>query len=252
MFKISQKSKLAEKTHWIEIEAPEIAVKSKAGQFVMLMIDEKSEKIPLTLADMGKKTITFVVLEAGKTTQELAKLKKGSSIFSLTGPLGSPSEIKQYGKVCLIGGGLGIATIYPIAKALKAQKNEITIIIGAKNKKFLFWEDKLKKASKKLIVCTDDGSKGKKGVVTDALKSLMENDRPSRVIAIGPPIMMKAISDMTRNRIKTIVSLNPIMINGKTKFACVDGPEFDAHSVDFDSLINRNTTYAEEERHCQK
>ena len=261
MFPILQKRKLAENTFLIEIEAPEIAKKAKAGQFIILRIDEKGERIPLTIADSTKKTITIVFLIVGKTTTQLSLLKKGDNLTDVVGPLGNPSKIEEYGHVCIIGGGLGIAPIYPIAKALKQAKNRITAIIGAKSKDHLFWEDRFKEVCDKIIITTDDGSKGKKGFVSDILKELMAKEKIDLVIAIGPPIMMKVISDITKNRIKTIVSLNPIMIdgmgmcgccrviiNGKMKFACCDGPEFSAHHVDWQELMNRNKTYIEEEK----
>lgn len=264
MNKIVRKQKLAENTYLIEIEAPDIANKTQPGQFVVLRVNETGERIPLTIADSTKKTITLVVLVVGKTTGELTKLRKNDSILDLAGPLGKESEIRESGFVCLVGGGLGIAPIYPIANALKKKKNELTIIIGAKSKNHLFWEDKFKKLTKKLIVCTDDGSKGTHGFVTQALKKLMEVTYFNQVIAIGPPIMMKTVSDLTRDRVKTRVSLNPIMIDGigmcggcrvvidgHIKFACSDGPEFDAHKVDWNELITRNKTYAEEEEFCK-
>ncbi|MBS3097587.1 sulfide/dihydroorotate dehydrogenase-like FAD/NAD-binding protein [Candidatus Woesearchaeota archaeon] len=261
MFKIVKKQKLAEDTFLMEIESPEIAKKAKAGQFIILRIDEKGERIPLTIADHSKRTITIVFLVVGETTKQLASLRKGDKLLDFVGPLGNPSDIKEYGTVCLVGGGLGIAPIYSIGKALKKSKNNIITIIGAKTKKHLFWEDRFKKISHKLIICTDDGSKGIKGFVSNALKNLMEEERINLVIAIGPPIMMKVISDITKDRIKTIASLNPIMIDGMgmcgvcrvivdetVKFACSDGPEFDAHKIEWDELMNRNKMYAEEEQ----
>ena len=261
MYPILQKRKLAENTYLLEIEAPEIAKKAKAGQFVILRIDEKGERIPLTIADSTKKTVTLIILVVGKTTTNLSLLKKGDSLIDLVGPLGNPSKIDLYGNVVIIGGGLGIAPIYPIAKALKAEKNKVTAVIGAKSKKYLFWEDQFKKVCDKVLVATNDGSKGKKGFVSDVLKELMQKEKIDLVIAIGPPIMMKAISEMTKSRIKTIVSLNPIMIDGmgmcggcrvlikdEIKFACCDGPEFNAHQVDWEELMNRNKTYLDEEK----
>ena len=264
MFKITKKQKLAENTHLMEIEAPEIAKKAKAGQFIILRIDEKGERIPLTIADFSKTTVTIVFLVVGKTTQQLANLRKGDSLLDFVGPLGNPSRIEEYGTVCIIGGGLGIAPIYPIGTALKKAKNRIVTIIGAKTKKHLFWEDKFRKISDKLIICTDDGSKGVKGFVSKALKDYMEEERPNLVIAIGPPVMMKSVADITKDRVKTIASLNPIMIDGmgmcggcrviideEVKFACSDGPEFDAHKIDWDELISRNRMYTEEEEQCK-
>jgi ferredoxin--NADP+ reductase len=261
MFPILQKRKLAESTYLIEIEAAVIAKKAKAGQFVILRIDEKGERIPLTIADSSKKTITLVFLVVGKTTNQLSLLKKGDSLMDVVGPLGNPSKIQQYGNVVIIGGGLGIAPIYPVAKALKEARNKVTAVIGAKSKKYLFWEDHFKGVSDKVLVATDDGSKGKKGFVSEVLRELMQKEKIDLVIAIGPPIMMKAIADMTRNRIKTICSLNPIMIDGmgmcggcrviikgEMKFACCDGPEFNAHQVDWQELMSRNKTYLNEEK----
>lgn len=264
MNKVVKKQKLAENTYLIEIDAPDIAKKVQPGQFVILRVNETGERIPLTIADYTKKTITLVFLVVGKTTEELSKLRKNDFLLDLAGPLGNKSEIKEYGSVCLIGGGLGIAPIYPIAKALK-KENELTIIIGAKSKNYLFWEEHFKKLTKNLVVCTDDGSKGRHGFVSKQLKRLMEERTFNLVIAIGPPLMMKSISDLTRDRIKTRVSLNPVMVDGigmcggcrvvidsHIKFACSDGPEFDAHKVDWDELISRNRTYLEEEEICRK
>jgi len=265
MYLITKKQKLAENTYLMQIEAPSIAKKAQPGQFVILKIDEKGERIPLTIADYDKKTITVIVLVVGRTTKLLSHLKKGDYLMDLLGPLGNKSEIKEYGTVCLVGGGVGIAPIYPIAKALKKAKNNIITIIGAKNKNLLFWEDRFNEISDKLIVCTDDGSKGRKGFVSDALKELINKEKPNRVIAVGPVIMMKVISDLTRSIVKTFVSLNPIMIDGigmcgccrvvvddMIKFTCCDGPEFDGHMVDWDELINRNKTYTEEEKIAKK
>lgn len=263
MFSILKKQKVAENTYLMEIEAPDIAKKTKPGHFVILRIDKEGERIPLTIADYNRKTITIVFLVVGHTTEKLSNLRKGDSILDVTGPLGNPSLIKEYGTVCLVGGGLGIAPIYPITKALKKANNIITII-GAKSKNHLFWEDQFKKISDKMLVATDDGSRGFKGVVSEVLKKVMEKDKPNLVIAIGPPIMMKAVSAMTRQRIRTKVSLNPLMmdglgmcgccrvvVEGKTRFACVDGPEFNGHKVDWNELINRNKFYEEEEHKCK-
>ncbi len=256
MFKILQKKKLAENTFMLEVAAKDISRKAKPGQFIILRIDDKGERIPLTIADTTKNGIILVVLNVGHTSGKLSRLKKGDQILDFIGPLGNSSELEKFGNVCLIGGGLGIAPIYPIAKALKEKGNKIITLIGAKTKKHLFWEDRFKNISDKLIICTDDGSKGLKGFVTNALEPTLKKERLNRLICIGPPVMMRAVANMTKGRVKTIVSLNPIMIDGigmcgscrvtvdnETKFACVDGPEFDAHLVDFDSLINRNTRY---------
>lgn len=261
MYPVLQKRKLSENTYLIEIDAPEVAKKAKAGQFLMIRIDEKGERIPLTIADSTKRTITIVFLVVGKTTTELSMLKKGDEILDVAGPLGNPSKIQQFGNVAIIGGGLGIAPIYPITKALKEAKNRITVILGAKSKDHLFWEERFKEVSDRMLIATDDGSKGQKGFVSDILKELMQREKLDLVIAIGPPIMMKVISDLTRSRVKTVVSLNPIMIDGmgmcggcrvtidgEIKFACCDGPEFNGHKVDWNELMNRNKTYTEEEK----
>lgn len=266
MNRILRKEKLAENIFLMQIAAPEIAKKSCAGNFVVLRIDEKGERIPLTIADYDNKTITLVFQVVGKTTQDLAKLKEGDKIADLLGPLGNKSDIKKYGNVCLIAGGVGAAMMYPLAKALKKEGNKITIIIGAKNKNLLFWEKRFAEISDNLIICTDDGSKGKKGFVSHALKELMDDYQHfDLVFVVGPVIMMKAIADMTRDRFKTIASLNPIMIDATgmcgccrvtvdnaVRFACVDGPEFDAHKVDFNELTNRNSRFIEEEKHVCK
>ncbi|MEA2035859.1 MAG: sulfide/dihydroorotate dehydrogenase-like FAD/NAD-binding protein [Nanoarchaeota archaeon] len=261
MYPVLQKRKLAENTYLMEVGASELAKKARAGQFVMIRIDEKGERVPLTIADSTKKTITLVFLVVGKSTKELAALKKGDSLLDVVGPLGNPSKIQRYGNVVIIGGGLGIAPIYPIAKALKAAKNNVTAIIGAKSKNHLFWESNFKEVCDDVLIATDDGSKGKKGFVSDILNDLMKNEKIDLVITIGPPIMMKVISDLTKQRIRTIVSLNPIMVDGigmcggcrvvvndEVKFACCDGPEFNGHHVDWNELMNRNKTYIEEEK----
>lgn len=264
MYNILKKEKLAENMYLMEIEAPDIAKKAKAGHFIMLGIDENAERIPLTIVDTSKKAVTIIFQAVGKTTNDLAKLRKGNTIQDFTGPLGNPAHVKDMGHVVLVGGGVGAAEVYPIAKAMREAKNRVTIIFGTKTKKLLFWEDKLKKISDKLIICTDDGSKGKKGLVTNALKDLMEKDYINFVVAIGPTIMMKSVCKLTKDRIKTAVSLNPIMVDGvgmcgscrvvvdgRVRFACVDGPEFNGHLVDWEELLNRNKLYLDEEEVCK-
>ncbi|MBW2984082.1 sulfide/dihydroorotate dehydrogenase-like FAD/NAD-binding protein [Candidatus Woesearchaeota archaeon] len=265
MHQILKKEKLAENIYLMEIEAPDIAKKARAGQFVILRIDENAERIPLTIVDAGKKAVTIIFQAVGRTTNDLAKLRKGNAIPDFTGPLGNPARIQEFGHVCLVGGGVGAAEVYPVAREMKKAKNQVTIIFGTKTKKLLFWEDRLKKVSNRLIICTDDGSKGKKGFVTNALKDLMEKEHIDYVVAIGPTIMMRFISKLTKDRIKTAVSLNPIMvdgvgmcgscrvvIDGRVKFACVDGPEFNGHEVDWDELLNRNKLYLNEEEVCKQ
>ncbi len=264
MYKIKEKKFLAEKTYLIKLFAPDIAKKAKPGNFVMLRIDEKGERIPLTIADHDFETITIIFLVVGKTTEDLSKLNKGDNLLDVVGPLGNPIKIKNYGKVVFVAGGLGIAAIYPQLKALK-RENRIISIIGARKKELLFLLDEIKQFSDKLIVCTDDGSYGKKGFVTDALKEIVDKEKIDMVITIGPPVMMMAVSELTRGKVKTIASINSIMVDGigmcgscrvrvnnKIKFACVDGPEFDAHEVDWDELLKRNSKYKEEECKCLK
>jgi ferredoxin/flavodoxin---NADP+ reductase len=250
----------------IEVSAPDIAGKAKAGQFVILRVSEKGERIPLTIADYdaGKGTLTLVFQEVGKSTIELGLLDEGNSLTSLTVPLGVPSEIEKIGTVVCVGGGVGIAPIYPIAKALKEVGNKVISIIGARSKDLLFWEDKMREISEDLIVCTDDGSYGRKSLVTIPLKEILESkkDKIAKVWAIGPAIMMKFCAATTREFLTpTIVSLNSIMVDGtgmcgacrvevggQTKFVCVDGPEFDGHQVDWPLLMARQKTYLEEEK----
>lgn len=265
MFKILTKEKLCPVIDLMKIEAPAIAKKAKAGQFVVVRVDEVGERIPLTLADWDDRegTVTLVSMQVGTTTHKLAALNAGDNILDLIGPLGLPSEIENFGTVVCVAGGVGVAPIYPVARALKQAGNKVITIMGARSKDLLFWEDRLKSVSHELIVNTDDGSYGRKGVVTEPLKELLEkNKQISRVIAIGPAIMMKFCSLTTKPfGVHTIVSLNSIMVDGtgmcgccrvsvgdKTKFVCVDGPEFDGHQVDWDLLFNRQRGYCDEEK----
>ncbi len=242
-----------------------MARNAKPGQFVVIRIDEHGERIPLTIADFDREkgTITMVALSVGKTTRKLSTLKEGDTIPDLVGPLGNPAEIIENGTVVCIGGGLGIAPIYPIARELKAKGNKVISIIGARSASLLFWEDRMREVSDELHVVTDDGSRGRKGFAVHPLMELINAGvKIDRVIIIGSAIMMKVTSEATRpHGIKTIVSLNPIMVDGtgmcgscrvtvagKTKFACVDGPEFDGHQVDFDELMARLRMYAAEEK----
>lgn len=265
MYQILEKKELAPKVHYFRIFAPEIASQALPGQFVVLRIDEKGERIPLTIADTNfeEKSITLLVQEVGKTTAHLASLKKGDYISDLAGPLGVPTEIENFGCVCGVGGGFGIAALYPIAKALKKKGNKVISIIGARSKNLLIMEEEMKNVSDILYITTDDGTYGEKGFVSDVLKRLLQQKESiDRVIAIGPVPMMKVVSDITKEYgIKTIVSLNPIMVDGtgmcgacrvrigdQTKFACVHGPDFDAHLVDFELLTKRLRTYKEQEK----
>ncbi|NLT94556.1 MAG: sulfide/dihydroorotate dehydrogenase-like FAD/NAD-binding protein [Clostridia bacterium] len=264
MYKIIKKQNIGENMALFEVEAPKIANKAQAGQFVIVRIAEKGERIPLTIADYDREkgTITIIFQEVGCTTKKMRLLEEGQSILDLVGPLGQPTELENYGTVVCIGGGVGIAPIYPIARALKEAGNKVISIIGARNKNLLFWEDKMRAVSDELFITTDDGSVGQKGLVTDVLKQLMEKEKIDRVWAIGPMIMMKFVCLTTKPaNIKTIVSLNPIMVDGtgmcgacrvqvgdETKFACVDGPEFDGHLVDFDLAMRRLAYYKDEEK----
>lgn len=249
----------------IEVISAHIAQKARPGQFVVLMVSEEGERFPLTIVDIDKSkgVITLIVQEAGLSTRLLARLNAGDSLYALVGPLGHPTEIKKYGKIIIIGGGVGIAEIYPVTKALKKLDNNITTILGARTKELLILEHELKQVSNEFYVTTDDGSYGKKGFVTDVLKELLRKDKYDLIYAVGPIPMMKNISDTTKNfGIKTIVSLNALMVDatgmcgccrvsikGKTKFSCIDGPEFDAHLVDWDELTRRNRLYEDKEKH---
>jgi ferredoxin--NADP+ reductase len=266
MFRIISRETLATKIHLFKIEAPAVARKAKPGQFVVVRVDERGERIPLTIADWDEKegSVSMVFMEVGATTFRLAQLKAGESIADFVGPLGVPSDIEKFGTVVCVAGGVGVAVITPIAKAMKEKGNNIISILGARSKDLLFWEDKLRNASHQLIVTTDDGTYGRKGVVTEPLKELLESgEKVDRVIAIGPTVMMKFCAKTTQPfGVKTIVSLNPIMVDGTgmcgccrvsvggaTKFACVDGPDFDGHQVDWDLLSARQRIYLDEEKH---
>jgi NAD(P)H-flavin reductase len=265
MFRIISRETLATKIHLFKIEAPAVARKAQPGQFVVVRVDERGERIPLTIADWDEKegSVSMVFMEVGATTFRLALLKAGDSIADFVGPLGVPTHIDKFGTVVCVAGGVGVAVITPIAKALKENGNNIISILGARSKGLLFWEDKLRNASHQLIVTTDDGTYGRKGVVTEPLKELLESgEKVDRVIAIGPTVMMKFCALTTQPfEVKTIVSLNPIMVDGTgmcgccrvsvggvTKFACVDGPDFDGHQVDWDLLSARQRIYLDEEK----
>jgi len=265
MHKILVKKELAPKIKMLEIEAPEIASKAQAGQFVILRLDEVGERFPLTLVDWNKSkgSITLIFLEVGVSTEKLGELKEGDSITDIIGPLGKPSEIENFPLICVVGGGVGTAVAYPIARAFKQAGSKVVSIIGAKTANLLILEDKVAKVSDELYIATDDGTKGQKGFVSDALKNLIDKGYNFSVVyAIGPTVMMRAVAETTRPyKVKTIVSLNPIMVDGMgmcgacrvtvggcTKFGCVDGPDFDAHQVDFNELIKRQRVYMAEEK----
>jgi len=266
VYEILRKEILSDVNKRMDIAVPDVARKARAGQFVIVRVDEHGERIPLTIADYDREagTITLIFQEVGKTTMHLGMLEPGDELATVAGPLGHPTEVEHYGTVVCVGGGVGIAPIYPIARALREVGNTIISIIGARSKDLLFWEDKMRAASDELIVCTDDGSYGRKALVTEPLRELLE--RPdaeiARVWAIGPAIMMKFCAATTEPfNVPTIVSLNTIMIDGTgmcggcrvqltdgAKFVCVDGPEFDAHEVDWDLLLARQRFYLEEEK----
>lgn len=269
MYEIIEKQVLSDNVKLMKIKAPLVAKSANAGQFIILRIDEEGERIPLTIADYDKKdgTITIIFMEVGKTTKQLGLMKEGDKLLNFAGPLGVASEIEKYGTVVCIGGGVGIAPLYPIIRALKQADNKIITILGARNKNLLMLEKEIKEWSDELYIATDDGSKGTKGFVTTVLQKLIDDGEKINVVwAIGPVIMMKVVANLTRKYdLKTVVSLNPIMVDGtgmcggcrvtvgdEIKFACVDGPEFDGHLVDFDNLMLRNRRFLrEEEESCK-
>lgn len=265
MYRIVTREDLTPEIHLFEIAAPDVARKAQAGQFVVVRADETGERIPLTIADWNREkgTVTVVFMEVGKTTRKLATFKAGESIANFAGPLGLPTHIEKFGTVVCVAGGFAIATIVPIARALKDAGNKVISIMGFRSKNLVFWEDRLRNVSDELIVTTDDGTYGRKGVVTVPLKELLEgSEKIGRVIAIGPTVMMKFSSLTTQPfGVKTIVSLNPIMVDGTgmcgvcrvsigdvTRFTCVDGPDFDGHLVDWNELMARQRTYCDEEK----
>ena len=265
MYEILEKEVFSAVTKLIVVSAPDVAHKAQAGQFVVVRVVDEGERIPLTIADFDREqgTITMVFQEVGKSTIHLGTLQPGDSLASMTGPLGRPTEIENYGTVICVGGGVGIAPMYPIARELRAAGNHVISIIGARTRDLLFWEDKMGAVSDELIVCTDDGSYKRKALVTEPLKELLEGRNDvSRIWAIGPAIMMKFCCLTTKSfGVPTIVSLNSIMVDGtgmcgacrvevggKTKFVCVDGPEFDGHEVDWDLLLSRQRIYLPEEK----
>lgn len=266
MYAILEKEILTPVTKLMEIAAPHVARKAAAGQFVIVRIDEFGERIPLTIADYNREkgSITIIFQELGKSTIHLGKLNPGDSLASFAGPLGHPTEIENFGTVVCMGGGVGVAPIYPIARALKEAGNRVISIIGARTRELLFWEERMRAVSDELIVCTDDGSHGRKSLVTEPLKEILadKNNAVAKVWAIGPAIMMKFVTLATKPYdVPTIVSLNTIMIDGTgmcggcrvlleegAQFVCVDGPEFDGHKVDWDNLLSRLSFYRDEEK----
>ena len=265
MYRIVSKEQFSPEVFSMEIEAPMIARERKAGQFVIIQKGgDFNERIPLTIADADeeKGTITIVFQRVGASTYLLAEMNVGDYIENVLGPLGSPTHIEKYGRVICVGGGIGVAPLYPIAKALKEAGNEVRIIIGARNGSLLIEEDEMRALDPELVVVTDDGSRGRKAVVTEPLREMCGSWKPDLVVTIGPSVMMKYCALTTKEYgIRTLASLNTIMIDGtgmcggcrvsvggETKFVCVDGPEFDAHEVDWDNMMMRQRTYSEYER----
>ena len=264
MFEILKRQDMAEGTVVLnEISAPQIAQKAKPGQFVILKANETGERVPLTMADTDPKkgTVTIIYQVVGKSTALFKSMQAGEKFQDMIGPLGRPTHIRKLGTVACVGGGTGVAVMHPITRAFKEAGNNVIAIIGARNKDLLILEDKMKAASNELHVCTDDGSYGHHGFVTDVLKEVLEKEDVKLVVGIGPVPMMKFVCTVTgQYKVKTLVSLNAIMVDGtgmcgccrvsvggKTQFACVDGPEFDGHEVDFDELMQRLQAYKEEE-----
>ncbi len=262
MYKILKNEELAPKIKLFEVYAPEMAEKAKPGQFIIVIVDEKGERVPLTIADYDAKkgTISFVFNEVGKSTKQLGLLKEGDSVWNITGPLGNPSEIKLFGRVLCVAGGVMIAPMRLQVKASRDAGNSVVTVVGARIKDLLFYEDEMKALSDEFYVATDDGSKGFKGL--DFLKDVLAKEKFDRCVVMGPVVMMKNVSEITKPfGISTVVTLTPIMVDGmgmcgvcrvtvggKMMFGCVDGPEFDGHKVDFDGLIKRQRMFLPEER----
>lgn len=262
-YKILSKIELCPNQYELQIEAPYVVRNAKAGQFIILRVEEDGERVPLTIADIDveKGILTIVYMAVGYSTKKLAQLNVGDEIVDLVGPLGKPTHIKNYGTVVCLAGGYGAAPCYLIAKAFKDAGNKVYMIMGARNKDLIFWEDKMKNACTELHITTDDGTLGEKGFVTQVLERIMGQEKVDYAIAVGPMPMMRAVANLTRDKgIYTEASMNPIMVDGtgmcgacrvtvggETKFACVDGPDFDAHKIDFDEVINRTRIYKDQE-----
>ena len=263
-YKILSKKELCPNQYEITIDAPYVVRNAQAGQFIIFRAEENGERVPLTIADVNKETgaLTLVFMAVGYSTKKLAELNVGDELVDIVGPLGQPTHIQKYGTVVCLAGGYGAAPCYLIAKAFKDAGNKVYMIMGARTKELIFWEDKMKNACDELFITTDDGTLGEKGFVTQVLERIMNNETVNYAIAVGPMPMMRAVAELTRDkRIKTEASMNPIMVDGtgmcgacrvtvggETKFACVDGPDFDAHLIDFDEVINRCKIYKDEER----
>ena len=268
MYKILNRKRLNSQVTFMKLEAPHVVENARPGQFVVIKIDEKGERIPLTIFDSNKKegTISIIFQEVGKTTKKLATLESGSEVMDIIGPLGRPTHVEKPGRIICVGGGVGTAEIYPVAKAFKDAAGEIISIVGARNKELLLLLDEMKAISSRFYITTDDGSAGRKGFVTDVLKELLEKEKFDLVYAVGPILMMRAVADATRKyNVKTLVSLNANMVDatgmcgtcrvrvgGETKFTCVDGPDFDAHKIDFVEFINRDRRFKDKEEESLK
>ncbi|MFH1853947.1 MAG: sulfide/dihydroorotate dehydrogenase-like FAD/NAD-binding protein [Candidatus Omnitrophota bacterium] len=267
MFRILLNQNIAPAIYKMELDAPLVAKKAKPGQFAIIRIDERGERIPLTIAGHTRDSVVMVYQAVGVTTHRLAEKKTGEYLLDVVGPLGHATDVEKIGTVCCIGGGVGIAELYPVVRAYAEAGNKVIVIIGAKNKELVIFKDELKKACHEMFIATDDGTEGEKGFVSRILKRLMEKtEKIDLVYSVGPAIMMKVISDLTRPAgIKTVVSLNTVLVDGtgmcgscrievggETKFACVDGPEFDGHKVNFEELISRQGLFKEQERHACK
>ena len=263
-YKILSKKELCPNQYELVIEAPYVVRNAKAGQFIIFRAEENGERVPLTIADVNKETgaLTIVFMAVGYSTKKLAELNEGDELVDLVGPLGQPTHIEKYGTVVCLAGGYGAAPCYLIAKAFKEAGNKVYMVMGARTKELIFWQDKMKDACSELFITTDDGTLGEKGFVTGVLDRIINSEKVDYVIAVGPMPMMRAVADMTRDKgIYTEASMNPIMVDGtgmcgacrvtvggETKFACVDGPDFNAHLIDFDEVINRTKIYKEQEQ----
>jgi len=263
-YEIIKKIELCPNQYEMVVRAPYIVRNAKAGQFIIFRAEENGERVPLTIADVDlvNETITIVFMAAGYSTKKLANLNVGECLVDIAGPLGRPTEIKNYGTVICVAGGYGAAPCYLISKAFKEAGNKVYMVMGARNKDLIFWQDKMKTACNELFITTDDGSLGQKGFVTQVVEDIINKETVNYVIAVGPMPMMRAVAELTRDKnIYTEASMNPIMVDGtgmcgacrltvdgQVKFACVDGPDFNAHLIDFDEVIGRSKIYKEEER----
>lgn len=268
MFKVLEKKRINSQVTFMKLKAPHVVENARPGQFIVIKIDEKGERIPLTILDKDKNkgTLSIMFQEVGKTTKQLATLEAGTSVMDIIGPLGHPTHVEKIGSVICIGGGVGAAEIYPVARAFKEAGNEIISIIGARTKELLLLCEEIQAISSSTFITTDDGTAGRKGFVTDVLEELLKKDGCNLVYAVGPILMMRAAAVVTKKyNIKTIVSLNANMVDatgmcgtcrvtvgGKTKFTCVDGPDFDAHEIDFTEFINRDRRFKDKEEESLK